>query len=129
VLACFSSIGRMAAFSGERSWLGCCIRGESLIDGNLAPIAGSKAAAGPTQGPWASQPPSDLSKLFPRRPGASALRSRGVRVRPTARFSPQVENSDGGIAGVGKIGIAAFEAHVVVETPEVPSPLQGHRRV
>jgi hypothetical protein len=26
VLACFSPIGRMAAFSGERSWLGCYIR-------------------------------------------------------------------------------------------------------
>jgi hypothetical protein len=32
VLACFSLFGRMAAFAGERSWLGCCTQANALID-------------------------------------------------------------------------------------------------
>jgi hypothetical protein len=35
VETCFSSLGRMAAFSGERSWLGCCLQGLALIECNL----------------------------------------------------------------------------------------------
>ena len=32
VETCFSSLGRMVAFPGERPWLGCCLQGSVLIE-------------------------------------------------------------------------------------------------
>jgi hypothetical protein len=32
VETCFSSLGRMVAFPGKRTWLGCCLQGSVLIE-------------------------------------------------------------------------------------------------